>query len=174
MLQGTLWLCLIQRPSYWRQANRLLVSTTFFLCPSIFFSCYMIHHIFVKKRKLRQQNRKRGQSHREEHTDSSNCRSCLSGQKAHWTCFTFLPKLPDFGSLIPRTTYKRDCASKFQRRKDKQQPQSHFCRCLLLPTRTWKTLYIWKTITSHDLAEVLTYIPDQLNENSHPNFSVCA
>jgi len=37
MLQGTLWLCLIQRPSYWRQAKRLLVSTTFFLCPSIFF-----------------------------------------------------------------------------------------------------------------------------------------
>jgi len=32
--------------------------------------------------------------------------------------------------------------------------------CLLLPTRSRKTLYIWKTITSHYLTEVLTYIHD--------------
>jgi hypothetical protein len=35
-------------------------------------------------------------------------------------------------------------------------------------------LYIWKAITWHYLAKVLTNIPDQLNENRHPNFSVCA
>jgi len=33
----------------------------FFLCPIIFFPCYVIHHIFVKRRTLRQQNQKRGQ-----------------------------------------------------------------------------------------------------------------
>jgi len=45
-------------------------------------------------------------------------------------------RLPDFGSLIPLATYKRDCVPKFQQKKEtgKQQPQSHFCSaCFFRP-----------------------------------------
>jgi len=97
----------MQRPSYWRQAKRLLTSTSFSYVLAFFFKLY--DSPYLRKEEKVASTKSRGQSHREEHTDSSNCRSCLSGQKAHWTCFTFLPKLPDFGPHPSRYLQKRLC-----------------------------------------------------------------
>jgi len=66
------------------------------------------------------------------------------------------------------------CRSFNRRRKlaNINQKVTSAAACFFRP-RIWKTLYIWKTITSHYLAEVLTYIPDQLKETA-TQISVCA